>query len=127
MKNFFEKLCRELAYVLNIVTDLQCFEPLEEPGFIRRLHHIGRALHLGHQLLEVRVDPVEALRVLRQLTSDVLRPDEDGLQMRPGPLYLEPDADDLVGRAELLLPSRDLLQEVSDELGCQHVLQLYLN
>ena len=112
---------------MNTVTDLQCFEPLEEPGFIRRFHHIGRALHLGHQLLEVRVDPVEALRVFRQLTPDVLRPDEDRLQMRPGSLHLEPDANDLVGRAELLLPSRDLLQEVSDELGCQHVLQLYLN
>ena len=49
------------VFVMNIVTNLQGFEPLEEPRFIRRLHHVGRTLHLGHQLLEVRVDPVEAL------------------------------------------------------------------
>jgi len=40
----------------------------------------------------------------------------------PGPLDLHPDCDDLIGGGELLLPARDLLKEVGDELGRESVL-----
>ena len=76
--------------------------------------------------LKVSIDGIELLGVLWQLCSDVLRPNEDALQVRPGALHLEPDGDDRVCCGELLLPVTDFLQEVAHELGGHHVLQLNL-
>lgn len=80
----------------------------------------------GRAHLELRVNAVEALGVLRQLGADVLGADEDALQVAPGPLDLKPDGDDGVRRGQLLLPARHLLQEVGQVLGRHQVLQLYL-
>ena len=76
--------------------------------------------------LEVGVNGVKLLGVLRQLSSNVLRPDEDALKMGPGALHFKPDGDDRVGGGQLLLPVRHLLQEVAHKLGGHHVLQLDL-
>ena len=103
-------------------TDLQGFQSLIQPGFIRSLHDIGGFLHFRHEFLEILINAIEAFGVIWQLTANVLGPDEDGFQMRPGSLDLEPDGDDLVGGGQLLLPGGHLLQEMSDELGRQHVL-----
>ena len=54
-----------------------------------------KALHCD---LEVLVNLVKAVGVGRQLLPDVLRADKDALQVGPGPLHLEPDADHLRGR-----------------------------
>ncbi len=80
----------------------------------------------GADLLELLVDAVEALRVLGQLVADVLRADEDGLQVGPGALHLQQNLDDLVRLRQLLLPGADLGGEVGDVLGGEHVLQLDL-
>ena len=76
--------------------------------------------------LKVLVNDIKHLGVLGQLCPDVLRPNEDALQVGPGLLDLEPDGDDRVGRGQLLLPDRDLLQEVAHKLGSHHILQLDL-
>ena len=59
------------------------------------LDDVGRLGHGDHQLLELGVDVVEALRVDRKLLPDVLGPDEDRLQVGPGPLDVEPETDHL--------------------------------
>ena len=46
--------------------------------------------------LEVGINGVELLGMIWELCSDVLRADEDGLQMRPSELHLEPDSDNRV-------------------------------
>ena len=76
--------------------------------------------------LKVGIDGVKLSGVLRQLSPDVLRADEDALEVGPGALHLEPDGDDRVRGGQLLLPVGDLLQEVAHELGGHHVLQLDL-
>ena len=76
--------------------------------------------------LRVGVDGVKLFGELRQLSPDVLRADEDALEVGPGALHLEPDGDDRVRGGQLLLPVGDLLQEVAHELGGHHVLQLDL-
>ena len=45
--------------------------------------------------LELCVDLVESLRVHGELLADVLGPDEDGLEVRPRPLHVEPQGYDL--------------------------------
>ena len=45
--------------------------------------------------LELSVDLVESLRVDGELLADVLGADEDGLQVRPRPLHVEPQRYDL--------------------------------
>jgi len=76
--------------------------------------------------LEIVVYVVEAFRILRQLSTDVFRVDKDAFQVRPGPLYLKPDADHLVSSGQLLLPNSHFIQEMINVLGSQHVLQLNL-
>jgi len=76
--------------------------------------------------LEIAVDVVEAFRVLRQLRTNIFRVDEDALQVRPGALHLQPDANHLVSGGQLLLPNSHLVQKVIDVLGRKHVLQLNL-
>ena len=46
--------------------------------------------------LKVGVDGVKLFGVLWQLSPDVLRADEDALEVGPGALHLEPDGDDRV-------------------------------
>ena len=45
---------------------------------------------------------------------------------RPCALDVHPEGDYCVNRAQRLLPAADLLQEVADELGGHHVLELNL-
>ena len=45
--------------------------------------------------LEICVSALETICILRKLFADVLRTDEDALQMHPGPLDLHVDLDDL--------------------------------
>ena len=45
---------------------------------------------------------------------------------RPCALDVHPEGDHCVDRAQRLLPAADLLQEVADELGGHHVLELNL-
>ena len=59
------------------------------------LDHIWRLCHRDHERLELRVYFVEPPWVHGQLLPDVLRPDEDGLQVGPGALDVEPQADHL--------------------------------
>jgi len=80
----------------------------------------------SNNCLKVDVNLVKAIRVFGQLFPDVFRADEDALQVRPGALHLYPDCDYHVGRRKFLLPRRHLVQEVRNELGRQHVLQLNL-
>ncbi len=51
---------------------------------VSHLDHVGRLGHGDHKLLELGVDVVKPFRVDGQLLPDVLRPDEDRLQVRPG-------------------------------------------
>ena len=75
---------------------LQSLQSLVQVGFIGGLHHICCILYFTHKLFEVCVNVIKTLGVLRQLSSDVLRANEDGLQVRPGPLHLKPDGDHLI-------------------------------
>jgi len=84
---------------------------------VRQNNDIEVARIDGADLLELLVDAVEALRVLGQLVADVLRADEDRLQVRPGALHLQQNLDDLVRLRQLLLPGADLGGEVGDVLG----------
>ena len=54
--------------------------------------------YLGHQAayFEVAINGVKLFRMFGQLRAYVFRADENGLQVRPCPLYLEPDGDDRV-------------------------------
>ena len=63
--------------------------------------------------LKVGVDGVKLFGVLWQLSPDVLRADEDALEVGSGALHLEPDSDDRVRGGQLLPPVGDLLKEVA--------------
>lgn len=54
--------------------------------------------------LEISINGVKLLRVLRELRPDVLRANEDGFKVRPRPLHLKPDGDHRVRSCQLLLP-----------------------
>ena len=77
--------------------------------------------------LEVSVDAIKSLGVLRQLVPDVLRANEDRLQVRPCSLNLQVNGNNLVSCGQLLLPCRHLSQEVGNVLGGHHVLKLHLS
>ena len=68
--------------------------------------------------LEVCIHSIKLLGVTGKLLTDVLRPDEDALQMGPSPLHLKPDGDDGICGGQLLLPSRYFFQEMCDVFGC---------
>ena len=70
----------------------------------------------SHLYLEILINLIEAFGIFRQLLPDVLRPDEDGLEMGPRPLNLKPDTDHLVCCGQFLLPRGHLFQEVGNVL-----------
>eukprot|EP00982_Pelagococcus_subviridis_P009576 30935-Pelagococcus_subviridis.AAC.11 len=61
--------------------------------------------------LPVLLDAIESFRLLRELVSDVVRPDEDALQVHPLPLDFVPHLDDFRDEAELRLPRADVVDE----------------
>ena len=62
--------------------------------------------------LEVCIDNIKALGVLRQLHSDVSAAHKDGLQGLPLLLDIQPGVEDNVHRTQLLLPVCHYLQEL---------------
>ena len=71
---------------------------------------VGLGLRLGCGFgLELRIQTVEALGILRQLLADVLRAEEDALERAPRALHLEHQVDDRAHGAQLALPLGDLV------------------
>mmetsp|Transcript_13831 Transcript_13831/g.40655 ORF Transcript_13831/g.40655 Transcript_13831/m.40655 type:complete len:227 (+) Transcript_13831:1118-1798(+) len=66
------------------------------------------------------MDLVKAFGCLGQLQPDVFRTDEDGLEVHPLGLNLDPHLDHLSDSAHRLLPSRRVLDKGRDKLGCHH-------
>ena len=89
------------------------------------MNHDVTAYERTHAKLLVNI--VEAFRIFWKLFTNVFAPDEDRLQVGPGALHFEPDADDLVGVGEFLLPFGHFFEEEGNELRRQHVLQLNLS
>lgn len=77
--------------------------------------------------LEFLINMVEPGWIFWELVPNVLRAHKDGLQMHPGTLNLKPYRDHLVCYTKLDLPWWYITQEVSDELGRDQVLELYLH
>ena len=65
--------------------------------------YVPRLERLRHNLLPVLVDRLEALRLLRQLLGDVAG-GEDGLEVEPHRLHLDPLLEDVTHRREFVDP-----------------------
>ena len=83
---------------------LQPLQLVRQLGDIGGGYHVRGLGHPPHQALELGIDGVEPLRVQRQLVPDVLGTYEDGLEVRPSPLNIHPQRDDLVHHAQTFLP-----------------------
>lgn len=78
-----------------------------------------------HPLLHESTSPQHPHH-LRHLRADILRANEDALQVGPRTLHLQPDGNDGVGDRQSVLPRRHLIQEVGHVLGWHKVLKLHL-
>jgi hypothetical protein len=76
-------------------------------------HDVARLERLEHDLLPAAVDAVEALRLLRQLLGDVAR-GEDGLEVDPHRLHLDPHLKHVTDRRELAHPALHRIAEGRD-------------
>ena len=76
-----------------------------------------------HDVLPVAVDSLKESSLLGHLLHDVLRR-EDGLEVEPLRLHLEPLVDGVLDADQLLLPLLDLLLEGLDEGRAAHRLRL---
>eukprot|EP00964_Phaeocystis_antarctica_P055483 scaffold32640_cov63-Phaeocystis_antarctica.AAC.1 len=98
-------------------------EGLEQTLGRRGRQHVGPLGGGGHDLAPQPVDLREALRLRRHLPHDVLGR-EDGLEVEPDALALEPLVDDLLHRDELGLPLLHAQLEGLDEGRAAHRLRL---
>eukprot|EP00982_Pelagococcus_subviridis_P013198 31229-Pelagococcus_subviridis.AAC.10 len=85
-----------------------------------RLDDVLDLCHLRHVLDERDVHGVEHFALLRELLPNVLRPDEDVLEVGPAHLHLLHEIHHLAHERELLLPARDGRLEHEEELGRFH-------
>lgn len=76
--------------------------------------------------LEVRVNSLELLSVVRQLGTDVMAVCEDTVKVSPVPLDRHPGCDDQISQHQLPLPSTNFCLEKFHVLAHQDVLQLQL-
>lgn len=76
--------------------------------------------------LEVRVDALESLCIVGQLTANVLAVSEDTVEVGPSSLDRHPQRDDLVSHHQLPLPAAHLRLEVLHIFTHKDVLELHL-
>mmetsp|Transcript_12963 Transcript_12963/g.30944 ORF Transcript_12963/g.30944 Transcript_12963/m.30944 type:complete len:678 (-) Transcript_12963:353-2386(-) len=105
-----ERLLAELDVLVQFLEEV--FPPLSAA----RLHDVGALRGLVHHLLPLVVQLLKALRVLRQLRTDILRLHEDGLQTLPVLLDFHPNGEDIVNCPQVGLPFIDDRSAELDEL-----------
>lgn len=100
------------------------FQVTQRSVFIFSLQHCttGQLLYL-----EVEMDALKELGIVRQLVTDVLGVGEDALQVSPGALHSQPGANHEVRQHQPPLPATHLDQKVLHVLAHQDILQLDLH
>lgn len=76
--------------------------------------------------LEIRMNSLEPLCIISQLTANVVAVSEDAAEVGPGPLDRHPGGEDEVSQHQLPLPSTHLFLEILHILIHQDVLKLHL-
>ena len=85
--------------------------------------HLGGELQLRHRLSPRRVHRPELAALRRHLLHDVVRP-EDGFQVEPTALHLQPLVQNLLNGGQFLLPQLDAILERADVRRRAHRLRL---
>ena len=119
----FEILVESLLTKIDLRDEL--FEDLVTAFGVGGVDDAGIVASITHEALPFRIHLFEAFGVLRELSTDILRVQEDGLQTHPVLLHFNPKDEHVIDRLEGLLPLEEVFLELFGVLGSIHGHQVH--